>query len=189
MFDFCWKFTLAHEGGLDDDPDDPGGVTKYGVDMRMLKDMEKRTSDRAELKALGVKLPICRESVVSLTRAQAAAIYRYAVWERLGLSRFSVPVACVLFDAGVNNGVSASVKFLQRAHNDLRPSSPLVVDGRLGPKTRAAIFADNPQRLAGLALDRRAYWFRSHVKVKPKSKKYLKGWLNRVSDLRKYLGL
>lgn len=190
MFDYCWKFALKWEGGLDDDPDDPGGITHFGVDMRMLQGMEKNPTDRRNLQEIGVQLPICRESVIKLKKAQAKLVYKYEVWDKLGCFRFPLVIACVLFDAGVLNGVNA-VKFIQRAWNARHPNAtPLAVDGILGPKTRQAILTDaDPRHLAKVALDKREYWFRSYVKAKPKAKKYLKGWLNRVNDLRKYLGL
>ena len=189
MYDFAWRFALKWEGGLDDDPDDPGGVTKYGVDIAMLRDMENRTMARAKLQSLGVRLPICRASVVNLNTAQAAQIYKFQVWDSLGCNAFPLPVACVLFDAGVNSGNAQSVKFLQRAHNIIYPRSPLDVDGKLGPKTRMAILQDDAKKLAERAIERREYFFRSLVKVKPKMKKFLNGWLNRCADLRKTLGL
>lgn len=189
MFDFCWKFTLKWEGGLCDDAGDPGGVTKYGVDIRMLKDMEQRPMANAKLKEIGVKLPINRASVVALTERQAANVYRFQVWDSLGLTLFPTTIQAVLFDAGVNNGNVQSVKFIQKAHNELKPGFPLVVDGKLGPKTRQAIVTDSVKDLADIAIDRREYFFISLAKVSPTRKKFLRGWLNRVNDLRKYLGL
>lgn len=189
MFDFCWKFTLSWEGGLCDDAGDPGGVTKFGVDIRMLKDMEQRAMARARLQELGVKLPISRASVVALTERQAANIYRFQVWDALGLTLFPPIIQAVLFDAGVNNGNAQAVKFIQKAHNTLKPGFPLVVDGKLGPKSRQAILLSDPAKLAAKAIDRREYFFNSLVKAAPARKKFLKGWINRINDLRRYLGV
>lgn len=189
MFDFSWKFCLNWEGGFTDDKDDPGGVTNWGVDRRMLESMAKNPSDRERLHEIGVRLPICRQSIVDLTPAQAKQIYRYEVWDKLGLNRFALPVACVLFDAGVNMGQKRSTKIIQMAHNVLHPSFRLVEDGILGPKTRQAIITDQPMPLAKKALDKREQWYNDRVKVNPKQKKFLAGWLNRVNGLRKYLGV
>lgn len=188
MFDFCWKFTLKWEGGFTDDKDDPGGVTKYGVDLRMLLGMQS-PADRLALEALNIYQPVTRATIVNLTPAQAAGVYRYQVWDKLGLTLFPTTIQAVLFDAGVHNGNVQSVKFVQKAHNELKPSFPLVVDGKLGPKTRQAVVTDNVKDLADIAIDRREYFFISLAKVSPARKKFLKGWLNRVNDLRKYLGL
>lgn len=189
MFDFAWKFTLAHEGGLCDDKDDPGGITKYGVDLRMMKDLAQIPSARERLHELGVKLPISRASIINLTKTQAAAIYKFVVWDALGLSRYSVPVASVLFDGGVLHGNSRSTRFVQAAHNAMHPAFILAEDGILGPKTRQAITTDAPQKLARLALDEREAWYHRHVEAVPAHQKFLRGWLNRVRDLRAYLGL
>lgn len=189
MFEYAWKFALKWEGGLTDDKYDPGGITNYGVDIAMLRDMELVKSKKEFLRALGVRLPVDRETIKRLTKAQAAEIYRFQVWSPLECWRYADPVGVVLFDAGMNNGNGNSVKFIQRAHNDLKPNSKLTVDGALGPKTRQAILSDDPNKLAKLAIDRREYFFRSLVKVKPKMQKFLKGWTNRTADLRKYLNL
>ena len=188
MYDFAWRFALKWEGGLTDDPKDPGGITKYGVDFRMLSDMARNSKTKAFLRDLGVCLPVTRDTIKALTIPQAKAIYKYKYWDPLECGRFPLPVACCLFDAGMLNGMN-SVKFMQRAHNVLKPKSPLVVDGKLGPKTRAALLTDDANKLARIAIEKREYWFRSHVKVVPAHKKFLNGWLNRCADLRKTLGL
>ena len=51
---------VAREGGFVDDPDDPGGATKYGVTLSTLKrlgiDLTRDGHiDRADLKQLGAK--------------------------------------------------------------------------------------------------------------------------------------
>lgn len=187
MFDFCWTFTLRWEGGLCDDAGDPGWITKYGVDLRMLKGMQS-PMDKAKLELLGIRQPVTRQTIKDLTKTQAAGVYRYQVWDKLGLTMFPPVVQCVLFDAGVNNGNSQSVKFIQYAYNQ-RHAGKLAMDGKLGPKTRQAILTDDVKALARGAIDRREYFFRSLAKASPARKKFLAGWLNRVNDLRRYLGL
>lgn len=189
MFDFIWRFTLEKEGGLCDDPGDPGGITKYGVDLRMLKDFAKGREAQKFLGAHGVFLPINRDTIIRLTKEQAAEIYRHIVWDAMGLRRLPDTVAYVLFDTGVLHGNTAAIRFVQRGHNHLFPKYPLVVDGKLGPRTVAAIEADREMDLAKATLNEREGWYYRHVKAVPSQQKFLKGWLNRVEDLRKYLGL
>ncbi|MBO4793951.1 MAG: hypothetical protein J5556_05215, partial [Deltaproteobacteria bacterium] len=171
MFDFAWKFTLAHEGGLCDDAGDPGGITKYGVDLRMLKSIGADSSGRAFLRKIGVALPVCRASVISLSKAQAAEIYRHEVWDRLGLGRFPQNVGAALFDAGVNHGPALAVRFVQRAHNSLCPGVPLAVDGILGPKTAAALIIDDEKQLARAMINKREAWYHAHAEAVPSQRK------------------
>ena len=189
MFDFAWNFTLPHEGGLCDDAGDPGGITKYGVDLRMLKGLGANSSGWTFLRKIGVALPVCRASVISLSKAQSAEIYRHEVWDRLGLGRFPRKVGAVIFDAGVNHGPAQALRFAQRAHNSLCPGAPLAVDGILGPKTAAALCCDDENALARAMLDDREAWYHRHAEAVPAHQKFLRGWLNRVADLRTYLGL
>lgn len=189
--DKIWKFTLDHEGGLCEDKDDPGGITKYGVDYRMLLNLSKIKSNHAWLYDLNVRLPVTRNSIVLLTKDQAKGIYQRVVWNPLGLNRFAYPIASVLFDAGVNHGNKKSVEFMQKAYNK-HFNGNLAVDGILGPKSATAFLQDNTvkiNKLADMALEERALWFARHVATVPTSKKFLKGWLNRVNDLEKYLGV
>lgn len=189
MFDHAWKFTVRWEGSeFTDDPDDPGGATRWGVDLRMLKGMTT-PMDQAALEMLGIRQPVTRSTIVNLTERQAKGVYKHQVWDRLGCALFQLPVAVFLFDSGVLHGSSAATKFIQRAHNTLRPDNPLKVDGRLGPMTRQAIMSDDPRKLAVAALDKRYQWYREHVKVAPSHKKFLRGWQNRCNDLRAYLNL
>lgn len=190
LFDYAWKFTLAHEGGLTEDKNDPGGITKWGVDFRMLSGLAKKQKMKAMLIENGVRLPVTRETIKALTKAQAAAIYRAVVWEPLACWRYADPIAMVLFDAGVISGNQQSVILVQRAWNGRHPrATQLAVDGIIGPKTTQAILTDEALPLAARAIDERLAFHIRLVEQKPKLKAFLPGWKNRVRDLRKYLGL
>lgn len=191
MFDYAWQFTLSWEGGLCDDAGDPGGITKYGVDIRMLRGMNS-TADRLALHGLGIVQPVTPNTIRSLTVTQAKGIYRYCVWERMGLTRFPDIVACPMFDAGVHSGVSRSTRWAQQACNLVGPGIgiQLVEDGKLGPKTTAAILrlCDEPhfdRALARAMIDLREDFLLNLRGME----RFRAGFRNRINDLRKYLGL
>ena len=111
-FDRCLSVTLGHEGGdiITDNPDDPGGLTRWGISQRAHPDVDVR----------------------HLTRDGAAAIYRRDYWQPMRCDDLPLPVALCAFDCAVNMGVRASSRLLQSA-----VGSP--ADGIVGPRTLAAL--------------------------------------------------
>ncbi len=78
--------TLAREGGAKytDDPDDPGGATKYGISQRAYPDLNIR----------------------NITEAEVRDIYKRDYWDRIrGDEIKSQIVAENIFDTAVNMGV------------------------------------------------------------------------------------
>lgn len=113
-FDLAVEWTLEHEGGWSDNPNDRGGKTRYGITEEVAKDFGY--------------------DVRSLTPHQARSIYRAKYWRHGELS--SQRVATKVFDIGVNAGVSTGTTLLQRAVR--RYGGEIEVDGLLGPRTIAA---------------------------------------------------
>jgi lysozyme family protein len=83
-------------------------------------------------------------------------------------------------------GTGTAIKLLQRAMNDLLPKEKWVkVDGVLGQQALTVAKTLNPVQLALRLCDRREERYRAIVRANPKLGKFLKGWLNRLNDLRK----
>lgn len=97
---------LKMEGGLVDNPSDPGGLTNFGISQRAYPQMDIR----------------------NLTQSQAAQIYHEDYWEKIHGDELPDPVAFALLDYAVNSGVGAAIRGLQRAIG-----AP--VDGIMGPDT------------------------------------------------------
>lgn len=105
-FDVAVNFVLSHEGGYVNDPQDPGGETKYGISKRSYPSLD----------------------IAALTREQAIEIYRRDFWERCRCDDLPPAVGLLLFDAAVNQGPNAAIRHLQRALH-------VAVDGVIGPTT------------------------------------------------------
>lgn len=76
---------LRHEGGLSDDPNDPGGLTNFGISLRSYP----------ELGADGIR---------SLTRAQAEAIYLKDFWTATMAAQPEQSLANCMMDSRVDQG-------------------------------------------------------------------------------------
>lgn len=111
-FDRAIPILLEEEGGLSDNPKDPGGLTKYGISQRAYPSVDIR----------------------ALTPATAAAIYARDYWPACGADKLPWPLCLFVFDHAVNAGSVTAIKCLQRA---ARVGS----DGELGTLTLGAVAA------------------------------------------------
>lgn len=187
-FSIAHKFTAKWEGGESDHPDDGGGLTKYGVSLKFLGGLSGTQSNRDVLERMGIRLPITRQVIYDLTRDQAASLFRWQFWDKLRLSLIPLRPAVVLYDAAVNSGPAQSVKLAQRGYNRcVAYGQPLVVDGIMGPATRAAMQLADTDKCLSAMLDAREAFFQAIVANNPSQQVFLRGWINRVDDLRRYV--
>lgn len=129
------QFVLKWEGGYVNDPQDPGGETKYGISKRAHPG----------------------EDIKNLTPERALEIYKKDYWNPVGGDNLPVPVCIVALDSAVNCGPSRANAWLKEAGADW-----------------------------GKVIDLRVMYYALLVKKKPALQKFMKGWLNRTNDLRKY---
>lgn len=160
---------LAHEGGYQAMPDDPGNWTggKLGA---------------GELK--GTKFGLSAATyptldIAALTEAEAAAIYRRDYWDRWGFAQLPAAVAAKLFDAAVNIGIDDAVCALQRALRAARSVS-IEEDGKLGPATLAAARALAADTVLPALREALAGHYRLIVAKNPAQVRFLNGWLARA---------
>jgi lysozyme family protein len=85
-FDRAFTFVIGEEGNYSNDPNDPGGETKFGISKRAHPDVD----------------------IVNLTEDGAKAIYKRDYWDVLGLDKLPWSVSLCLFDSAVNQGVEAA---------------------------------------------------------------------------------
>ena len=178
-FSVCLDALFAAEGGFNNLRADRGGATNFGISLRFLR-AELRVGDPRVAQLLGRRTATA-ETVRSLTKEQAAQIYRWCFWDPILCDELAPPVDHMVFDQAVNAGPGSAVKLLQRAIN-LRSVRPVAVDGRLGPKTLAAANALAPllvEPFRKVTRDR----YDQIVKVQPSQRVFLAGWMNRADKL------
>lgn len=164
---------IDREGGYSDHPADRGGKTRWGV-------------TEAVARANGYV-----GDMRHFSRAAATVIYRRVYWARPGYDRVAErapDIAAELFDTGVNMGPGVATGFLQRALNALnrgaRDYPDIALDGRIGPKTLAALdgFIGHRGR-AGEAVLLKAMEalqgerYLSLAESRPANEAFLYGWL------------
>ncbi len=150
---------LAEEGGYSNDPDDPGGETKYGID--------KATYPNVDIK--------------NLTIDGAKAIYWRDWWSPLLARGIPPKTTAKLFDVSVNIGKGRAYKFLQRAVF-------ATADGQIGPMTEQAIVAfpdavtlPKDEFIRGCIRMQQYGYYEGLIAGNPGLRKYIGGWLARAS--------
>jgi len=135
-FIYEWECVKDKRGNViaEHDPDDPGGLTKYGIDKAAHPNVD----------------------VANLTEPQARAIYLQE-WNASGADKMANGFGEVYFNASVNCG-----------------------KGRADRLKKISTSAQN-------FLDNQEDFYRRLVAARSSLSKFLKGWLNRTTALRKFI--
>ena len=161
-FQLALKFVLKWEGGYSFRKDDPGGETNFGI-------TDKRDGIIDGLVDIdGNKtgdVPIKQ-----LTREQVGEIYRKQYWEKVGSSKDAeygeYKLAIVVFDCAVNCGVRRTLEWLLKANASVQTPELLKIE---------QVIINQILRL------------REEHYVAQRKPQFLKGWMNRLNDLRSYV--
>ncbi|MFK7835090.1 MAG: holin-associated N-acetylmuramidase [Sulfitobacter sp.] len=171
---------VGREGGYVNDPDDPGGATKFGVTIHTMQRLGLDLTGDGRVNAADVR---------TLSRAQAVDIFIKHYFERPRIAALPKPLQPTVFDMYVNAGGNA-VKILQRLLGEM--GIKVSVDGVLGPQSIAAVsraMTAAPDHLVdAYGIARRNYYFRLADK-RPASRKYARtraggkgGWIRRAEE-------
>lgn len=158
-------FTRQFEGGYVNDPDDPGGETNLGVTK-------------------SVWLNWCRSRGITpkpmrtLTAADVEPLYEALYWRPLAAA-FPWPLSAALYDMSVNHGTGDGNPWDEGGKEEGATF--------LAWKAKQLAPKGNPLQLALAACDARDQMYHAIVANRPKSKKFLNGWLRRSAALRVWL--
>jgi len=162
------RFVLRWEGGFVDDPDDRGGRTNKGVTQRVYNKWLENQSQPGK-------------DVLNISDNEVSVIYEQNYWLRAKCDRLRDSLDMAQFDTAINMGVNRAIKILQQAVG-------ADVDGRFGPNTQKACDDCDIGTALIMYCDIREGLYRRFATV-PRQAKFLKGWMNRLNDLRHTLGL
>lgn len=160
-FAACMQGLALHEGGRDDDPQDHGGRTGYGVTQ----------SEWDRWRETHHGLPV---DVWNAPRSQVQALFRQWYWDVLDCDRLPIGIDYCIFDYGVNSGVEKSARMLQKLLD-------VGVDGHIGPITEAAAARANGAILINDLCDARM----AYLRTRDNWDHFQHGWTTRVADVRR----
>jgi len=165
VFEKSFLFILKWEGGYVNDPDDPGGETKYGLSKRQYPNLD----------------------IKNLTVEQAKDIYYKDYWlkgkcDKLEL--FSNKLAFIHFNYCVNTGIKRASKFLQQSIQ--KYGYEITIDGIIGSKTLSLLKQCDKKFVYESYTNNATCFYTELVDRKPTLRKFYRGWMNRVIDAYKY---
>jgi len=191
-FEDTLKIVLGFEGGYNNDPNDKGGETNYGITAATLESAKAKGWIPANVTIKNIKLD------------HAKTIYKKGYWDVVKADNLPDPLDLIIFDMAVNHGPNTAVKILQQSLNSiLKAGNSLVVDGIIGPKTLAAVkdvvSMDHNMWLQPNSLVRylcidvlmnRVELYTSIITNNKSQERFFKGWIvNRVVKLKQHAGL
>ncbi len=171
---------VRREGGFVNDPDDPGGATKYGVTIHTMRRLGLDLNRDGHVNEQDVKM---------LSVQQAVDIFKKHYFHKPKIDQLPDALQASVFDMQVNAG-GAAIKVLQRLLNAF--GETVADDGALGPVTLAAVdrvWHKAPDHLVdAYGIERRNFYYRLADK-RPKSRKYARrrdggkgGWIRRAEE-------
>ena len=171
---------VAREGGYVNDPDDPGGATKFGVTIHTMRRLGLDLTHDGVVDAGDVR---------ARSREDAIRIFIDHYYHQPGIARLPDTLQASVFDMYVNAGANA-VKILQRLLREM--GQEVDIDGLIGPQTVSAAEAATrtaPDHIAdAYGIARRNYYFRL-ADGRPASRNFARtraggkgGWIRRAEE-------
>lgn len=173
-FEKCLEWVLKHEGGLTDDPYDPGSLTNKGITI--FRFAEHRKVKLTIRNGKPVRDQIFQELAAELKKIsnlEVSNIYYKYYWSPLRCDDLPPGVDYAIFDFGVNSGPARSAKYLQgivKVH----------IDGKIGPVTLAAVNKADPKYIVTEICKRRQEFLRGLNTFW----RFGKGWTRRVNEVK-----
>lgn len=154
-FPYSVEVVLKNEGGYINNPQDPGGETKFGISKKTYPSLDIKT----------------------LSQDQAKEIYYQDYWLKNNLDKIDNPeVAAAALDTVVNHGRGPYL--IQQALQKL--GKGISIDGRIGPDTLSLINSTPPSLFLSALYDTRKAYYNGLIQSNPALNVYLKGWLSRI---------
>lgn len=161
-------FIKKWEGDYGNDPDDLGGETRKGITYTTWKSVFGDTHDR----------------FMKMSDEDWAKVFHDLFWSKIQGDKInSQKIADILVDWVWTSGASVPCKRLQALLNTM--GNNLVVDGKIGDVSIAAINNADQNKLYTAIIKDRFDYLDEICKARPKNLKFLKGWQNRITNLTK----
>jgi len=158
LYDKCFEAIIFWEKEtFTNDPRDPGGATKWGITIALLRSIRPGSTV---------------DDLKKMTRLDAKEIYYQAFWLQYKCEQFPAALALALFDGCVNQPALHVKKYMQQALG-------IPADGVFGKKTFAAAKACDVKHTLTEFMGRRAVRYATRENVTT----YGRGWFNRMFDI------
>lgn len=155
LFEAAVALIIDLEGGISDHPDDPGGLTKYGITIEQYPELGK-------------------DGIRTLTIEKAKELYKRDYWDKIrgdDVAKIAPNLAVCYFDCAVNQGYPTAIRLLQQALG-------VGMDGKFGPVTMNSLKVKGDSVLDMFMSYRMLRYVRTN-----NFSTFGKGWFKRVSNV------
>lgn len=164
---YITAFFKKWEGGFSNDKDDAGnygnGCTMMGVTLTTFRKYYGKDKTCADLK--------------KITDEQWFEIFKKGYYDKAKCGQINNDsIALLVCDMCWGSGPVTAIKKIQACLG-------CMVDGKVGPQTLGALNGDSPLVIFKRLWNMRYVWLNNIAKV-GNNKKFLRGWLNRLNDIR-----
>ncbi len=184
IFENAIDTVLHHEGGLADNPADPGGITNFGISINWAKNIFPLQA------AFGVVLPFPIPNTPGLIRdltvSMAIEIYRLCWWDFFDLGRIDDQIlATKVMDMAVNMGppnrksAGQGQAFLNLQRALIALGKNALDNGLFTPFDVSLTNQCDPIELLKEVCRQQAKFYRDIVAANPTKTVFLKNWLRR----------
>lgn len=161
------EMTIQREGGLVENPKDPGGVTKFGITAPFLTGFLDHIATADDIRKLTIE--------------QARSIY-LRMMKRSSIDMIEPAwLRWLVFDTAVLHSEFSAIQTLQHIIH----ATP---DGWFGPKSRAALAARDPRSVFLSLVGERMRRVGNRLRARPDQAVFAAGWADRVADFLDWYG-
>lgn len=164
------------EGGFVNDPDDPGGPTNHGMS---LVEVQRLDADEKLREFIRAHFDVNHDGVIDIadvkdwTDEDAREFYHEFYWKPVRGSDLPRPLAIIVFDSAVNEGVQKAATHLQRSIGGIS------VDGIIGDETVEAAWGWRIEE-GGFRPEEEVFLSRlNRYSTLTKAPKFFPGWARR----------
>lgn len=179
-FEEALKLVGLAEGAYTNDPDDSGGETICGISRKNNPDSKIwemidtwKSRGTTDAKALD-KTARTNPEFMSMVEA----IYRGKYWNACHCDKIHELYRYPMFSCAVNCGPSVAIALLQKALG-------IKTDGIYGIKTARAVYESIPTETLERFYNAWSEYYDKIVQKNPTNAKYLKGWKNRIANVKR----
>ena len=168
----CLKRLLRDEGGVSNNPKDPGGLTNKGITLRTYVRYYNESMS-------SVNLSEYKRKLLNITDEEVQEIYYRNYWVESFSYRLPVGVDYIIFDLAVNSGPSKAIRILQKAVG-------AGVDGEYGPQTSKKMLEYVNEKGVVSLINEIRQLREKYYRSLSTFGTFGRGWLNRLGRVYKY---
>lgn len=189
-FEIAWGEAEINEGGYVNDSLDQGGETYRGITRRFHPDWAGWRLIETHKTASPANFTQRLDNDKQLYQL-VLKVYRHSYWKPIrGADIPNQHIANKVFDTGINQGVTRSIRYLQDSLNLLNRNEKsygdIEVDGKMGDTTLATLDQflrleeGHPDYLLKSMAIMQGTFYIEIMHRKPSQRRFARGWLNRV---------